>query len=74
MPSIDLCFQGWVRQAEVSEVIVVATGKKVDVSKIDVEHIVQMLNDRIWAISLSDYVNHGFHEEIELFDSAPAEK
>jgi len=42
MPSIDLCFQGWVRQAEVSEVIVVATGKKVDVSKIDVEHIVQM--------------------------------
>lgn len=65
---IDFCFQGWVRGANISQVINTQTMQTVNVEKIEPQIIAEKLNSGEWTISLEDYLHNCHDSEIEIFD------
>jgi hypothetical protein len=68
MPKIDLCFQGWLRGAEINNVTVTATGEYLDVSECNAEEITNKLAAGEWTIALGDHLYDSDDAEIEVFD------
>lgn len=67
-PRIDFCFQGWVRGAEISTALDIATGNTIDVSEMSSEELVGKIKNGELAISFDDCLENSSNQEIELFD------
>jgi hypothetical protein len=66
---IDLCFSGHVRNAELTEVTVVATGETINVETSTATEIQEKLQSGEWSVSLSQLLDEGGgDQEVELFD------
>lgn len=68
MPNIDLCFSGWIRNAEVEYVYVVATGIQIDISEVSAETLIDNLENGTWAISLTECLDRCSKSKVEMFD------
>lgn len=66
--SIDFCFQGWVRGADVAEVTEVATGNKIQTSSLKPKAVIKGLEDGVYALSLCDCLDSNRSAEIEIHD------
>jgi hypothetical protein len=73
MPSIDLCFSGWLRGADITTATNYA-GEKVDVSQIKPSELAEMLNNGLLTIALGDYLYQSQDAEIEIFDFSSSEQ
>lgn len=67
MPSIDFCFQGWVRGAQV-EKATDKSGQEVDVSHLTSQELADKLTQGEIYISLGDYLYDNHKAEIEIHD------
>ncbi len=67
-PRINLCFQGWIRGAEVKKATNTATGKEVNVSKMESWELAKKLQTGELTICLGDYLYETDKQEVELFD------
>lgn len=65
---INFSFSGWIRDAEINEVTVTATGKKKDVTHILQEELVKNLRNGTWSIALGDYLYNSKEADIDLTD------
>jgi hypothetical protein len=68
---IDLCFSGWIRGLNVTNVMDVKSGDTIFLgTKTTTEEIVEKLKSGEWALSLRQILSGGEYrdEEIELFD------
>jgi len=70
MPSINLCFQGYINGVEVTKATN-ADGESVDVSEMSEGELCRKLNAGELFVSLGDLLYEGDDEEIELHDFAP---
>ena len=68
MPKIDLCFQGWLRGAIITEAAETATGNKVDVREMSAHELTQKLDSGELCISLGEHLYESRKAEIEMFD------
>ncbi len=68
MPNIDLCFQGWVRGADMETATDVNTMEEVDVSSMSATELIKKIDDGILCISLNDALDVSSKIEIEIFD------
>ena len=69
MPQIDLCFQGYLRGANVTKATD-ADGKEVDVSQMDAKELAAKLDKGVLFISLGEHLYESRKNEIEMFDFA----
>jgi hypothetical protein len=67
MPKIDLCFQGWLRNADVATATSV-DGETVDVSNMDASELASKLSKGELFVSLGDLLDTTEDSEIEIFD------
>mgnify|MGYP003332393566 CR=1 FL=1 len=67
MPKIDLCFSGWVRNAEVVKATTV-DGKAVDVTDMESSELASKLRAGELFVSLAELLDETDDTEIELFD------
>ena len=63
-PKINLSFQGWIQDIEITHVTVVATGETLDVSDRDSQSVVDGLNRGEWAVSLAGVLGEGSRQEV----------
>lgn len=67
MPTIDFCFQGWVRGAEITHATD-KTGARVDVQHMQPQELRNKLAKGELFISLADHLSDNHKAEIELTD------
>ncbi len=74
MPEIDLCFEGWIRNAKINSVIVAETGKRLNIEEVDAQTLCDKLMDGDWCVYLENYrlVTRG--NITNSFPSAPKER
>lgn len=72
---LDLCFQGWVRSADIESLIVQETGKSLTIEEfpdMTQEQIVAKIKEGVekgvYAVSLAKALNNCYKSEIEIHD------
>ena len=65
---INLCFQGWLRGAELEYVFNSDTGEQIELENVSVDVVVDRLTSGVWCMSLHDVLDNADDSEIELHD------
>lgn len=73
MPTINLCFQGWIRGATIRQALNTKTGNTIDVSRMSSQKFVDKLNKGELAISLTEALDDCSNSSVELHDYEPTE-